>query len=74
MRTDHESFIEILVLQEQTTIKSSLQDMAISSDKKKIKHLVFIYLVTQYHLYNKNLQPTPTILWFYCKEPYTRIP
>jgi len=28
MRTDHEIFIEILVLQEQTTIKSSLQDMA----------------------------------------------
>ena len=28
MRTDHEFFIEILVLQEQTTIKISLQDMA----------------------------------------------
>ena len=28
MRTDHEIFIEKLVLQEQTTIKVSLQDMA----------------------------------------------
>ena len=31
MRTDHEIFIEILVLQEQTTIKISLQDMASSN-------------------------------------------
>ena len=28
MRTDHEIYIETLVLQEQTTIKISLQDMA----------------------------------------------
>jgi len=33
-----------------------------------------MYLVTQNSLYSKNLQPTPTILWFYCKELYTRIP
>ena len=45
-----------------------------ASDKKKTKPLVFIYLVTQNHLHSKNLQQTPTILWFYCIELYTRIP
>ena len=37
MRTDHEIFIAILELQEQTTIKISLQDMAsiISEEKDK---------------------------------------
>jgi hypothetical protein len=43
-------------------------------DKKKTKHLVFIYLVTQNHLYIKNLQLKPNILWFYCIELFKRIP
>ena len=37
MRTDHEIFIAILVLQLKTTIKISLQDMASTSVKKKEK-------------------------------------
>ena len=45
-----------------------------ASDKKKTKHLVFIYLVTQNHLYSKNLQLKPNILWFYCIELFKRIP
>ena len=41
MRTDHEIFIEKLVLQEQTTINISLQDMAsnISLEKGKTSSL-----------------------------------
>ena len=74
MRTDHEIFIATLVLQEQTTIKISLQERLQSTVKEKIKQLVFIYLVIQNHLHSKNLQQTPTILWFYCKDIYTRIP
>ena len=35
MRNDHEIFIEILVLQEQTTIKSSLQDMEYHQIRKR---------------------------------------
>ena len=31
-------------------------------------------LVTQTQIYSKNLQLTPTILWFYCKELLSRIP
>ena len=45
-----------------------------ASDKKKTKHLVFIYLVTQNHLYSKNLKLKPNILWFYCIELFKRIP
>jgi hypothetical protein len=62
MRTDHEIFIAILVLQEQTTIKISMQEWLQSLVKKKIKQLVFIYLVTQNHLYSKILQQTPSLL------------
>ena len=43
-------------------------------NKKKTKHLVFIYLVTQNHLYSKNFQQMPNILWFYCIDLNTRIP
>ena len=53
-----------------TLDKTSFQ----SSVKKKTNQLVFIYLVTQNHLYSKNLQQTPTILCFYCKDLYPRIP
>ena len=35
MRTDHEIFIEKLVLQEQTTIKIALQDMISNISKGK---------------------------------------
>ena len=45
-----------------------------SSDKKKIKEQVFIYLVTQIKIYSKNLQLKPNILWFYCIELFKRIP
>ena len=45
-----------------------------ASDKKKIKELVFIYLVTQIKIYSKNLQQNPNILWFYCIELFKRIP
>ena len=63
MRTDHEIFIEILVLQEQTTIKISLQYKAsIIGKGKRKKHLVFNYLVTQINLYSKNLQQTHSLL------------
>ena len=75
MRTDQKIFIEILVLQEQTTTKKfHYKTWLQSSVKKKIKHLVFIYLVTQNNLYSKNLQQTYTIFWFYCKELLSRIP
>ena len=53
-----------------TLDKTSFQ----SSVKKKTNQLVFIYLVTQNHLYSKNLQQTPTILWFYCIDIFKRIP
>ena len=53
-----------------TLDKTSFQ----SSVKKKTNQLVFIYLVTQNHLYSKNLQQTPSLLWFYCKELPLRIP
>ena len=33
-----------------------------------------MYLVTQNNLYNKNLQQTPSLLCFYCKELLSRIP
>ena len=45
-----------------------------ASDKKKIKQLVFINLVTQIKIYSKNLQLKPNILWFYCIELFKRIP
>ena len=63
MRTDQEIFIAILDLQEQTIIKKFHCNTWLQAIvKKKIKQLVFIYLVTQNHLYSKNLQQTPSLL------------
>ena len=48
MRTEHGIFIAILVLQEQATIKKfHCKTWLQAIVKKKIKQLVFIYLVTQ---------------------------
>ena len=46
MRNDHEIFVAILVLQEKTTKKVSLQVWLQAIVKKKIKQLVFMHLVT----------------------------